>query len=231
MFGSKKSEPVKAKVQSSSSSSSSSGSSSSSKNVSYSTTIITKCMEIKGDIKGCGTIHIDGIVHGDVEVEESIIIGESGIVYGNIKSKSIVLSGKLDGSLICNNLEVMQSGVISDRIDAKEIVSDGLLEAVVLAENSIRITDNGRVETEQMQSKNIIVSGKINGNIIASELLEINQNGEVKGKMVVKKIKVSEGGLMLGTMLTYEASDYLKSNKKTENDLIGEESAENTYQI
>lgn len=224
MFGSKKSEPAKAKAKVQSSSNPS-------KSVAYSTTIVTKCMEIKGDIKGCGTIHIDGIIHGDVEVEESVIIGESGIVYGNIKSKNIVLSGKLDGSLICNNLEVMQSGVISDRIDAKEIVSDGLLEAVVLAENSIHITDNGRVETEQMQSKHIIVNGKINGNLIASELLEINQNGEVKGKMIVKKIKVSEGGLMLGSMLTYEASDHIKSNQKSEKDILEEESTENTYQI
>ena len=224
MFGSKKSEPVKPSVTSS-------NSNKSGKNVAYSTTIVTKCMEIKGDIKGCGTIHVDGIIHGDVEVEESVIVGESGIVYGNIKSKSVIMSGKLDGSLICNHLEVMQSGVISDRIDAKDITSDGLLEAVVLAENSIHITDNGRVETEQMQSKHIMVNGKINGNLIASELLEINQNGEVKGKMVVKKIKVSEGGLMLGSMLTYEASDHIKSNKKAEDDILEEESEENTYQI
>jgi len=222
MFGSKKSEPTKTKV----------ATASSSKNASYSTTIITKCMEVKGDIKGCGTIHIDGIVHGDVDVEESVVIGESGIVYGNIKSKNVIVSGKLEGSIVCNILEVMQSGVISDRIDAKEIVSDGLLEAVILAENSIHITDNGRVETEQMQSKHIIVNGLISGNIIASELLEINKNGKVKGKMVVKKIKVTEGGLMLGTMLTYEASDAIQhKNEKPSNDDSVEESEKETYQI
>lgn len=221
MFRSKKSEPVKTKVTQSS------------KNSAYSTTIITKCMEVKGDIKGCGTIHIDGIVHGDIDVEESVIIGESGIVYGNIKSKSVVVSGKLEGSILCNSLEVMQSGVISDRIDAKEIVSDGLLEAVILTENSIHITDNGKVETEQMQSKHIIVNGNINGNVIASELLEINKNGEVRGKMVVKKIKVTEGGLMLGTMLTYEASDNIKTSttQATLDSKEEEESEENTYQI
>jgi cytoskeletal protein CcmA (bactofilin family) len=193
---------------------------------------VTKCTEIKGDIKGCGTIHIDGIIHGDVDVEESVVIGESGIVYGNIKSKNVIVSGKLEGSIVCNILEVMQSGVISDRIDTKEIVSDGLLEAVILAENSIHITDNGRVETEQMQSKHIIVNGLISGNVIASELLEINKNGKVKGKMVVKKIKVTEGGLMLGTMLTYEASDAIqhKNEKPSEDDIV-EESEEETYQI
>jgi len=218
MFGNKKNEPVKTMATPSA------------KNVSYSTTIVTKCTEIKGDIKGCGTIHIDGIIHGDVDVEESVIIGESGIVYGNIKSKNVVLSGKLEGSIICNRLEVMQSGSISDRVDAKEMVADGLLEAVILVENSIHITDNGRVETEQMQSKHIIVNGLISGNIIASELLEINKNGKVKGKMIVKKIKVTEGGLMLGTMLTYEAGDAIQAQNHKE-EPIEEESEENSYQI
>ena len=218
MFGSKKSESVKTMATPSA------------KNVSYSTTIVTKCTEITGDIKGCGTIHVDGIIHGDVDVEESVVIGESGIVYGNIKSKSVVLSGKLEGSIVCNRLEVMQTGSISDRVDAKEMVADGLLEAVMLVENSIHITDNGRVETEQMQSKHIIVNGLINGNVIASELLEINKNGKVKGKMIVKKIKVTEGGLMLGTMLTYEAGDAIQSqNQKDEP--IEEESEDSSYQI
>ncbi|SFV53985.1 putative [hydrothermal vent metagenome] len=219
MFGSKKSEPVKTMATPSA------------KSVSYSTTIVTKCTEIKGDIKGCGTIHIDGIVHGDVDVEESVIIGESGIVYGNIKSKSVVLSGKLEGSIDCNKLEIMQSGSVSDRIDAKEMVADGLIEAVILVENSIHITDNGRVEAEQMQSKHIVVNGLISGNIIASELLEINRNGKVKGKMIVKKIKVTEGGLMLGTMLTYEDSDAIQTQSHKEEPPVEEESEDSSYQI
>ncbi len=218
MFGSKKSEPAKTMPTPSA------------KNVSYSTTIVTKCTEIKGDIKGCGTIHIDGIIHGDVDVEESVVIGESGIVYGNIKSKNVIHSGKLEGSIDCHRLEVMQTGTISDRVDAKEMVADGLLEAVILVENSIHITDNGRVETDQMQSKHIIVNGLISGNVIASELLEINKNGKVKGKMIVKKIKVTEGGLMLGTMLTYEAGDAIQSQNKRD-EPIEEESEDSSYQI
>jgi cytoskeletal protein CcmA (bactofilin family) len=67
-----------------------------------------------------------------------------------------------------------------------------------------------------MQSKHILVNGHIEGMLIASELLEINQEGQVKGEMTVKKLKVTEGGLMLGTMLTYEASNSVKSVKKKE---------------
>lgn len=174
--------------------------------MSSSTTIITKCMEIKGNVKGCGTMHIDGTVHGDVIVEESVIIGAEGIVYGNVKAKHVLVSGTLDGSIICDSLEVRKSGSVSNKVDAKTIISDGKMEATLYASEMIHITDNAMINTSQIKSKHIIVNGHVTGNLTATELLEINKNGQVKGEMVVKKIKVTEGGLMLGTMLTYEAS-------------------------
>ena len=179
----------------------------------HSTTIITGCMNINGDIKGCGMIHIDGIVHGDLNIDETVVIGASGSVYGNIKSKKVIVSGKLEGSVSCTSLEVTKTGIISDKIVAKDIVADGTVDATLIADESIRVTENANITTEHMQSKYITVNGHINGNVTASELLEINKDGEVKGKMIVKKIKVTEGGLMLGTMLTYDASDDVKTAK------------------
>jgi len=167
-------------------------------------TVVTKCMEIKGDMNGCGTIHVDGTIYGDLNIEDSVVIGESGSVHGKIKSKKVVVSGKLEGSLKCDDLEVTTTGSITNKIEAKTIISDGHLEAHILSEESIRITQNGKVKTEKMQSKYITVNGFIEGNVISSELLEINHSGAVKGKMVVKNIKTEEGGSMLGTMSTYE---------------------------
>ncbi|CAA6801460.1 MAG: Unknown protein [uncultured Sulfurovum sp.] len=183
---------------------------------SNSTTIITSCMEIKGTIQGCGTVHIDGVVHGDLIIDENIIIGESGKVYGNIKAQKIMISGTLEGSVVCNTLDVSKTGVISNKINARNIVCDGTLEATILAEERIHITENGNVDTNGMESKHIVVNGHIHGDVIASELLEINKDGQVKGTMKVKKIKVTEGGLMLGSMLTYDASDAVKKASKVE---------------
>ena len=181
---------------------------------SNSTTIITGCMRIKGNIEGCGTIHIDGHILGDLSIDENIIIGASGTVQGNIKAKKIVISGKVKGNIICDTLEVTKTGTVSDKIHAKNIVADGTLDATILADEHIHITQNAKVTTERIQTKHISVNGHIDGNVIASELLEINKDGQVKGTMKVKKIKVSEGGLMLGTMLTYETSDSIKPENK-----------------
>ena len=191
---------------------------------SQSTTIITACMVIQGDIKGCGTIHIDGTVHGDLNVEERVIIGKSGTVNGHVYAKNITVSGKINGSLNCDVLEVTQTGQISNKINAQKIVSDGTLNATIVSIESIHITQNGKVNTEKMQSKHILVNGHIEGMLIASELLEINKEGQVKGEMTVKKLKVTEGGLMLGTMLTYEASNSVKSVKKIDKDVTQEDS-------
>jgi len=172
-----------------------------------STTIITDCVDINGNITGCGAIHIDGTVHGDLNIEESIIIGTSGAVYGNIKSKSIVISGKLEGSISCSSLEITQHGTVTDKIEAHDVVLDGTVNATLMAKNTIKVTEHGNLTTEHLECKHLVVNGHIDGNVTTSELLEINKHGEVKGTMVVKKIKVTEGGLMLGSMLSYEAPE------------------------
>ncbi len=175
---------------------------------------ITGCMEILGNVKGCGSIRIDGKVHGDVKVEEDVVIGKEGVVTGDVSAKKVTVSGKINGTVHCDNLEVTQTGYVADTIHAKKIVSDGKLEAVMSDCDTIHITKNGRVETKKMMAKHIIVNGEIEGTVVATELLEINQDGRVKGEMTVRKIKVSEGGLMLGTMLTYEPTNSVRTVKK-----------------
>ncbi len=175
---------------------------------------VTGCMEILGNVKGCGSIRIDGKVHGDVKVEEDVVIGNEGIVTGDVSAKKVVVSGKINGTVHCDSLEVTQTGYVADTIHAKKIVSDGKLEAVMSDCDTIHITKNGRVETKKMMAKHIVVNGEIEGTVVATELLEINQDGRVKGEMTVRKIKVSEGGLMLGTMLTYEPTNSVRTIKK-----------------
>jgi cytoskeletal protein CcmA (bactofilin family) len=180
---------------------------------SSSTTIVTECMHIEGNVKGCGAIHIDGTINGDVLVDETDVIGVNGKVFGSVRAKHALISGTIEGELTCAKVEVTKTGVISNEITAKDITCDGSLEATIQAENSIHITENGKVTTGKMKSKHIIVSGFVSGNLVATELLEIHKKGQTKGEMIVKKIKVSEGGLVLGTMLTYEESNSVRTVK------------------
>ena len=176
---------------------------------------ITGCMEILGSVKGCGMIHVDGKIHGDLSTDGDVVIGKEGVVNGDVTAKKVVVSGKINGSTKCETLEVTQTGCLTETIEAGKIVSDGTIEAIMSDCESVHITRNGKVVTTKMLAKHIVVNGSVEGNVVATELLEINKDGRVKGEMQVKKIKVSEGGLMLGTMLTYEPTNPVKKVAKS----------------
>jgi len=177
---------------------------------------ITGCMEVLGNVKACGTVHVDGKIHGDLTTDGDVIIGKDGVVNGDVSGKKVIVSGKINGNVVCESLEVTRTGKLTDTIQAQKVVCDGTLESMMSDCDTVHITKNGKVTTKKMMAKHIIVNGEVEGNVVATELLEINQNGRVKGEMQVKKIKVSEGGLMLGTMLTYEPTNPVKKVSKSE---------------
>lgn len=181
-----------------------------------SATIITSCMEVTGNLHGSDTVHIDGKVVGDIIVSNTLVIGKSGIVQGEVKAKNAIINGKLEGSIICETLEVMQTGEISKQIQADTMILDGTVTGHVIGLKSIEIQSNAKLTVEKLESKKITVSGSVKGNIVASELLEINSTGSVEGEISVKNIKTAEGSRMVGTMSTYEAKQEEKIEVKQE---------------
>ncbi|GIU00614.1 hypothetical protein TSL6_11200 [Sulfurovum sp. TSL6] len=169
-----------------------------------SATIITSCMEVTGNLHGSDTVHIDGKVVGDIIVSNTLVIGTSGIVQGEVKAKNAIINGKLEGSIICETLEVMETGEISKQIQADTMILDGTVTGHVIGLKSIEIQSNAKLTVEKLESKKITVSGSVKGNVVASELLEINRTGSVEGEVSVKTIKTAEGSKMVGTMSTYE---------------------------
>ncbi len=167
-------------------------------------TIITSCMEIHGDIRGCGSLYIDGTLHGNIETEEGVTVGRDGKVYGEITTRKLIVSGTIEGRVACEDLEVTQTGVVSDTIRTHTLRSDGTLTSNIEATDAIEISANGRVETTHMESRRIVVSGSVVGNLTATELLEIEQTGRIEGEMTVTRFKVAEGGTVMGQMRTYQ---------------------------
>jgi cytoskeletal protein CcmA (bactofilin family) len=181
-----------------------------------SATIITSCMEVTGNLHGSDTVHIDGKVVGDIIVSNTLVIGKSGIVQGEVKSKNAIINGKFEGSIICETLEVMETGEISKQIQADTMIIDGTVTGNVIGLKSIEIQSNAKLTVEKLESKKITVSGSVKGNVFASELLEINSTGSVEGEISVKNIKTAEGSRMVGTMSTYEAKQEEKIEVKQE---------------
>jgi len=110
-----------------------------------SATIITACVEIIGDIKVADTIHVDGKVTGDISVGNTLVIGKSGIVIGNVTAKNAIINGELQGSLTCDTLEVMETGKLSKTLHVKHLIVDGIIEGEIIGIESITILPNGKL--------------------------------------------------------------------------------------
>lgn len=72
--------------------------------------------EIIGDVSGKSIIRIDGTVHGNVTVEGGVILGDKGIILGNITTKVAVLHGKVKGNVTTTQLEIKASGKVNGDI-------------------------------------------------------------------------------------------------------------------
>jgi len=173
-----------------------------------SATIITSCMKVTGNLDGTDTIHIDGHVTGNITVSNTLVIGKSGMVEGDIEAKHVIINGELNGTIKCENLEVMQTGKVSHHIEAKHLILDGTIDGDITASEDIKVLENANINAISLKSKSISVHGKIQGTIIASEILEIGRQGFVEGQITVKNIKTEEGGRMIGTMSTYQEEDF-----------------------
>jgi len=180
-----------------------------------SATIITSDMKVTGNLNGNDTIHVDGSIIGDIIVNNTLVIGKSGIVEGNVEAKHAIINGELRGTIKCDNLEVMQTGKVSHRIEAKYLILDGNIDGEISATEEVEVLENANISAVCLKSKTIAVHGKIEGTVIASEILEIGSKGFVEGQITVKNIKTEEGGRMIGTMSTYQEEDFKpKASKK-----------------
>lgn len=86
-------------------------------------TLIGENIEINGQIKGVGTIRVDGIIEGDIDYDGNIVIGETGKVSGNIKGEDISLAGTVQGNITSNTkLTLLPSSTLIGDVKSSSLV-------------------------------------------------------------------------------------------------------------
>lgn len=84
----------------------------------------------KGDIRTRGTLRVDGTLEGNVEADW-LILGEKGILKGDVKARGVVVGGKIEGTITSREvLEIRPKGqVVGDICTAKlTVVEGGMLQ-------------------------------------------------------------------------------------------------------
>jgi cytoskeletal protein CcmA (bactofilin family) len=85
-------------------------------------TLISEGSVLEGNLKAPAFARIDGLVNGDVTIDEGLILGEKGQVKGNINTKEIVVYGTVNGDISTSSLEIKATGHITGDIKTQNLV-------------------------------------------------------------------------------------------------------------
>lgn len=84
-------------------------------------TFIGHGYEINGEINGKSVIRIDGKVTGNVTTEGGLILGDKGVIIGDVKTKSAVIYGSVTGNVQALQLEIKKTGTVDGDIKTETL--------------------------------------------------------------------------------------------------------------
>lgn len=90
-------------------------------------TIIGKDTVFTGQISGISSLRIDGRVDGGISVTGNVVIGETGVVVGDISANSLLVSGSVTGNVtVEEKLNILTTGQLVGDIRCRQFnVADG----------------------------------------------------------------------------------------------------------
>lgn len=85
--------------------------------------LIATGTDINGNIMTSGDLRVDGRIAGDISCTAKLIIGEKGIVIGNIHCKSGEVSGEVEGRIVAvENLQLNQTATVKGDIESVHFI-------------------------------------------------------------------------------------------------------------
>src|ERR1700756_2740213 len=79
-------------------------------------TLISEGCVFDGNMKAPAFVRIEGQINGDVTIDEGLILGEKGVITGNIATKEIIVYGTVNGNINTQSLEIKATGRITGDI-------------------------------------------------------------------------------------------------------------------
>ncbi|MBN2030123.1 polymer-forming cytoskeletal protein [bacterium] len=92
-------------------------------------TIVGKGTIVEGDLKVKNSLRIDGIVKGNVNTTDTIIVGKDGEVEGRVRAKHLLLGGKVKGNVFASGRVFLEStaSVFGDIKAVRLVVDEGAI--------------------------------------------------------------------------------------------------------
>lgn len=88
-------------------------------------TVICKNFTLRGNIKQTRAIRIEGTIIGNIEQADTVVIGETGIIRGNVNTKKLIVFGHIEGEiLVSESVSIKASGQIAGRLTTQSLNLD-----------------------------------------------------------------------------------------------------------
>ena len=85
-------------------------------------TVIGPSVKVEGDLKGVGSVIIQGELKGLISTDKEVTVGDNAVVHASIDANRATISGKVTGNItIKDHLEVTASAKIDGDIKTKTI--------------------------------------------------------------------------------------------------------------
>lgn len=117
------------------------------------TTVISEGTFIRGGIDTAGSIFIDGKFEGVIVAGESLTIGTTGKVIGDIKAKVLTVSGMLDGLIDVEEVNILETGKILGKMQYQNLIieKNGIFEGEGKMKNSTLTSQYKKIKKNKIQ--------------------------------------------------------------------------------
>ncbi len=122
------------------------------------TTIISNGTVIKGGIDTSGDLYCDGKFEGMI-IANSITVGKTGEIIGNINVKNLTVNGLIDGIIDVDTVHILDQGKVLGKMRYKTLTIDnnGIFEGEGKMKNSTLVSQYQKLEANSSileESKN-----------------------------------------------------------------------------
>ena len=73
----------------------------------------------QGTLNVQGSLRVDGKLEGSVDNARHVVVGEHGVVAGDVTAKTVIVSGTVQGDICADNLQIFAGAKIEGDIRAK----------------------------------------------------------------------------------------------------------------
>lgn len=87
-------------------------------------TLIGEGCKVEGNFFVPTTTRIDGIIKGDLTGENGIVIGNNGMVEGNVCAAEVIVYGTVKGNIEADKLELKRGANVNGDISANNLITE-----------------------------------------------------------------------------------------------------------